>query len=1067
MQHRLFFLRSLLVVAAMASPVFAQSPVPADQPVSRNDRNSQLAHEQLVEKARRGKIDVYFVGDSITRRWGATDYPNFLANWKQNFHGWNAANFGWGADTIQNILWRLENGELDDLNPKIIIILAGANNVGRNPGDDAKVADITKGIKALVDLCRKKAPSATIILTAIFPRNDSMAVIPTINRINENIANFADGKTVRFLNINGKLADKDGALFEGVTVDKLHPSLRGYQIWADALKPILTELLGPPAATDQAPPSTGDPGAVRTSDSLQSSSRVQTRPTLKETFKRDFMIGAALNRRQFYEEDARGAAIVAAQFNTITPENVLKWASVHPAPNKYDFEAPDRYVAFGEKHRMFVIGHTLVWHNQTPRWVFQDDKGNPVDRDTLLRRLRDHILTVVGRYKGRIKGWDVVNEALNQDGTMRQSPWLKIIGEDYLAKAFEFAHEADPNAQLYYNDYDLELPAKRKGAVELIRKLKAVGVPIRAIGLQNHNLMDWPSVADEDATITAFAALGIKVNITELDVDVLPRTTKPGADYAVDVVPTTQLNPYPNGLPDSVQQALAKRYADLFGVYLSHRDAIDRVTFWCVTDGDSWLNNWPIRGRTNYPLLFDQAGQPKAAFEAVIRTSKAQRSNSLPPPVTMIAEQDHQRIMDLLHITSLRPGANGSNPQAPNAANYDESKANPYPNLPYPLVLKNGKRVTTPKMWWKQRRPEIVEDFDREIYGRVPKITPGVKWEVTDTTREVKYDVPVITKKIVGHVDNSSYSLVTVDIQLTLTTPANATGPVPVIMELSFVFPPGFRPPTPPLNVPAPTGPAWQQQVLAKGWGYASIIPNTIQPDNGAGLTQGIIGLCNKGQPRKIDDWGALRAWAWGASRALDYFETDKSVDAKQVGLEGHSRYGKATLVAMAYDQRFAIAYVSSSGAGGAKLHRRNWGELVENVAGTGEYHWMAGNFIKYAGPLNWNDMPVDSHELIALCAPRPVFISGGAKGDGWVDAKGMFMAAVAAGPVYKLLGKRDLGATEFPPTETTLIDGDLAFRQHSGGHTPGPNWPTFLTFASRYLKGPSILAAQPSVPIR
>jgi len=313
---------------------------------------------------------------------------------------------------------------------------------------------------------------------------------------------------------------------------------------------------------------------------------------------------------------------------------------------------------------------------------------------------------------------------------------------------------------------------------------------------------------------------------------------------------------------------------------------------------------------------------------------------------------------------------------------------------------------------------------------------------------------------LVGHVDNSSYPLVTVNIQLTLTTPAGATGPVPVIMEFGFGGPrPGGAPGGGP---PAGNGPGWQQQVLAKGWGYAVIIPNSIQADNGAGLTQGIIGLVNKGQPRKLDDWGALRAWAWGASRALDYFETDKSVDAKQVGIEGHSRYGKATVVAMAYDQRFAIAFVSSSGAGGVKLHRRNWGELVENVAAPNEYHWMAGNFLKYAGPLNWNDMPVDSHELVALCAPRPVFISAGAtKGDGWVDAKGMFLAGVGAGPVYKLLGKRDLGTAEFPPIETPVIDGDVAFRQHSGGHTPGPNWPTFLTFASRYIKGPPLPVAQ------
>jgi len=268
-------------------------------------------------------------------------------------------------------------------------------------------------------------------------------------------------------------------------------------------------------------------------------------------------------------------------------------------------------------------------------------------------------------------------------------------------------------------------------------------------------------------------------------------------------------------------------------------------------------------------------------------------------------------------------------------------------------------------------------------------------------------------------------------------------------MELSFVFPRGFRPPVPQTQPETP----WQQQVLNEGWGYASLIPTSVQADNGAGLTFGIIGLTNKGQPRGVDDWGALRAWAWGASRALDYFESDKSVDARRVGLEGHSRYGKAVLVAMAYDQRFAIAYVSSSGAAGAKLHRRNWGELVENIASSGEYHWMAGNYLKYAGPLGWNDLPVDAHELIALCAPRPVFIGVGDVGDGWVDAKGMFMAAVGAGPVYKLLGKDDHGATEFPAIETTLIDGDIAFRQHRGGHVTGPNWPTFLNFASRYFE--------------
>jgi len=392
--------------------------------------------------------------------------------------------------------------------------------------------------------------------------------------------------------------------------------------------------------------------------------------------------------------------------------------------------------------------------------------------------------------------------------------------------------------------------------------------------------------------------------------------------------------------------------------------------------------------------------------------------------------------------------------------NYDESKANPYPELPDPLVLKNGDKVTSAKIWWNRRRPEIVEDFDREVYGRAPKNTPKVKWEATAATRGMNGDVPIVTKQLLGHVDNSSYPEIAVDIQLTLTTPTSVTGPVPVIMEFGYGAGPrgAGRAPAPPV-VPGPT---WQQQVLAKGWGYASLLPTSVQADNGAGLRQGIIGLVNKGQPRKVDDWGALRAWAWGASRALDYFETDKSVDAKRVGLEGHSRFGKAAIVAMAYDDRFAIAFVSSSGEGGAKLHRRYWGEMVENVAAPNEYHWMAGNFLKYSGPLNANDLPVDSHELVALCAPRPVFLSAGAtEGDGWVDAKGTFLAGAGAGPVYKLLGKKDLGTTEFPSMETGLMEGDVSFRQHSAGHTPAPNWPVFIAFADRYFNAAPVTSSR------
>lgn len=442
-------------------------------------------------------------------------------------------------------------------------------------------------------------------------------------------------------------------------------------------------------------------------------------------------------------------------------------------------------------------------------------------------------------------------------------------------------------------------------------------------------------------------------------------------------------------------------------------------------------------------------------------------AGQFPPPIAnapspaLTSEQDHQRIMDLLHIKTLRRGPDGD-PKSPNAANVDESKVAPY-TLPDPLTLNSGTKVQTTDQWWKRRRPEIVEDFDREVYGRVPAKTPEVNWEVISTTRETAGEVPVITRKLVGHVDNSAYRAVRVDIQLTLSTPANATGPVPVIMEfgLSPEVMAAIRKRFTEAQLAALMGPGppWQQQVAAKGWGYALLFPTSVQADTGAGLTQGIIGLVNKGQPRKLDDWGALRAWAWGASRALDYFETDKSVDAKQVGIEGLSRYGKAALVAMAYDPRFAIGFIASSGEGGAKILRRTFGELVENVAATSEYHWMAGNFLKYAGPLTPNDLPVDAHELIALCAPRPVFVSSGSPQveGGWIDGKGMFLGAVGAGPVYKLLGKKDLGTAEFPPMETALIDGDVAFREHSGGHTAAPNWPTFLVFASRYLKSSSM----------
>jgi hypothetical protein len=487
------------------------------------------------------------------------------------------------------------------------------------------------------------------------------------------------------------------------------------------------------------------------------------------------------------------------------------------------------------------------------------------------------------------------------------------------------------------------------------------------------------------------------------------------------------------------------------------------------------MNRGLISAGAKILLLLAAGGQGWTSLGQ--QSGPAADTNSPGAPLNLTAAEDHALMMKALGIQSVRDGANPNNPAAPNAVNYDESKANRYTNLPPVLVLNNGTRVTTPEMWWKLRRPEIVEAFDREVYGRVPRSVPEVNWEVVSSTATNNGGIPVITRHLLGHVNNSSCPQIKVDIDLTLTTPARARNPVPVMMEFGFNFGPGFgrrfgTNAAAGTNGPGgrgfgpPPGPTWQQQVLAKGWGYAIIVPTSYQADNGAGLTKGIIGLCNRGQARKPDDWGALRAWAWGASRALDYLQTDKTVDAKQVGIEGLSRYGKAALVTMAFDPRFAIGFIGSSGEGGAKLHRHDVGERVENLTSSGEYHWMAGNFIRYGGPLTPGDLPVDSHELIALCAPRPVLISyGAATGPGaegqWVDQRGSFMAAVAAGPVYEMLGKHALGTSEMPPLDTGLTDGELAWRQHSGGHTTGPNWPTFLNWADQYIHRPPA-GAQP-----
>lgn len=334
-------------------------------------------------------------------------------------------------------------------------------------------------------------------------------------------------------------------------------------------------------------------------------------------------MGAALNNAQISGKDEKAQALIKKQFNTISPENLLKWGPVHPRPEEYNFKPADDYVAFGQQNKMFIVGHTLVWHQQTPDWVFEDEAGKPVSREVLLRRLEKHISTVVGRYKGKINGWDVVNEAIaDQGGQMRPTKWLSIIGEDFAAKAFEYAHKADPQAELYYNDYSLYRPDKREGVIKLVKSLQAKGIKVKAIGMQGHYGLTVPTIDQIEASIVAFAHLGVEVNFTELDIDVLPNPSRrQGADIAETFNADQKFNVYTTGLPDSVQQKLTKRYADLFTLFRKHRDKIGRITFWGVTDANSWLNNWPIKGRTSYPLLFDRQYQPKPALQAVLQTA--------------------------------------------------------------------------------------------------------------------------------------------------------------------------------------------------------------------------------------------------------------------------------------------------------------------------------------------------------------------------------------------------------------------------------------------------------------
>ncbi len=470
-------------------------------------------------------------------------------------------------------------------------------------------------------------------------------------------------------------------------------------------------------------------------------------------------------------------------------------------------------------------------------------------------------------------------------------------------------------------------------------------------------------------------------------------------------------------------------------------------------------------------------GLPLAAALVALSTAgtklaaQENAATSLPPPLAWTTEQDHQDMQRRLGIIELRPGPSGRD-NAPNPANYDEPRANPFPEWPDPLTLNDGTPVTGTEIWWDKRRPEIVAAFEREVVGGIPADVPDVRWSVVETATATIADQPVVGKQLVGRVDNSSYPSIEVNIDFTLVVPENADGPVPVMIMFrggNLQQAVGNAPPRsfgPPGGAQRGASPA-TEQLVAAGWGFAFLNPNSIQADNGAGLTRGIIGLVNQGKARKPHDWGSLRAWAWGAARALDYLATDPAVDIERVGIEGVSRYGKAALVTMAFEPRFAVVLIGSSGEGGVSPYRRNFGEMVENLTGSGEYHWMAGNFLKYGtaessfGSMNAGDLPVDSHSLLALCAPRPAFVSYGVpeRGDAlWLDQQGSYMATVAAGKVFQLLGANDLGTDEdyhtatMPAVNEGLLNGTLAWRQHDGGHTDRPNWRYFIPWAEREL---------------
>jgi hypothetical protein len=423
------------------------------------------------------------------------------------------------------------------------------------------------------------------------------------------------------------------------------------------------------------------------------------------------------------------------------------------------------------------------------------------------------------------------------------------------------------------------------------------------------------------------------------------------------------------------------------------------------------------------------------ALVAVVVGGAATAQLGPPSPERKAATEAYYRAtLARLGITTMRPGADGYNRQSPNAVNYDEALADPSSSPPPLFTIAHP----TPGWWRDVRRPQLVRLLEDEMYGRVPSAAPRIAWKLVSEKHEQRNGIAVLARAYRG---GSSGTKLAVDLNVTV---PEKTRKVPLVLELGF--PEGFHFP----GMAAPADP-WTAQVLRRGWGYAILVPYTVQPDDGAGLREGAIGAASGGKPRGIHDWGALRAWAWGASRALDLFERDPRIDASRVAVEGLSRYGKAALVTMAFDPRFSLGFIGSSGAGGAKPLRRNFGERLENLTASGEYHWFAPAFLRYGGPKNVDDLPFDAHSLIALVAPRPLFIgAGNVKDDGWVDPRGSFIAAREASAAYRLLGVAGLVGEQPPALNETRAAGCIAFREHDGGHTNGPNWPAFLDFAER-----------------